>query len=89
MKIKRILAIIGVVLLVLMYLSTLFFAIFEDPNTYRWFRASIAATIVIPIIIFSYQYIYKILSKWNQTNQQTSNGISNQSIEEQNSDEAP
>ncbi|HKM21444.1 MAG TPA: hypothetical protein VJZ01_05330 [Lachnospiraceae bacterium] len=65
MKIKRILAIIGVVLLVLMYLSTLFFAIFDDPNTYQWFRASIAATIIVPVVIYGYILIYKLFSKKN------------------------
>lgn len=67
---------IGVILLVLMYLSTLFFAIFEDPNTYQWLRASIAATIIVPIVIFSYQYIYKLLSERNKSNQQNSDKAS-------------
>ena len=44
-KTKRILALLGVILLAALYLSTLFFAIFDSPNTMWLFKASIAATI--------------------------------------------
>ncbi len=58
---KRILAVIGIVLLVGLYLSTLFFALFENPDTYLWFRASVIATIAVPILIYAYTLIYRYL----------------------------
>lgn len=64
-NIKRILAIIGIVLLVGLYLSTLVFAIFEDPNTYLWFRAAVIATIAVPILIYAYTLIFKYLNTRN------------------------
>ena len=50
-KTKRILALLGVILLAALYLSTLFFAIFDSPNTMWLFKASIAATILLPVQI--------------------------------------
>ncbi len=62
-NVKRILAIIGIVLLVGLYLSTLLFAIFENPNTYLWFRASVIATIAVPVLIYAYTLIFKYLKR--------------------------
>ena len=50
-KTKRILALLGVILLAALYLSTLFFAIFDSPNTMWLFKASIAATILLPVLL--------------------------------------
>ena len=40
-KVKRLLAIIGILLLVSMYILTLVLALTDDPNTMNAFRASI------------------------------------------------
>lgn len=64
---KRILAISGIILLVGLYLSTLLFAIFENPNTYLWFRASIVATIAVPVMIYAYTLIFKYLKHRNSS----------------------
>ena len=61
--VKKILAVIGIVLLVGLYLSTLFFALFENPNTYLWFRSSVIATIAVPILIYAYTLIFKYLKR--------------------------
>lgn len=62
-KIKRILALIGVVLLAALYLSTLFFALFDSPNTMGMFKASIAATILVPVLLYAYTLFYRLSHK--------------------------
>ena len=53
---KRILAMIGVILLVLLYLSTLVFAILGK-DFLNWLMAAIAATIMLPILIWLYELL--------------------------------
>ncbi len=51
-NVKQILAIIGIVLLVLLYGLTLFAAIFDNTATMKYLAASIAATVLIPVTIW-------------------------------------
>lgn len=59
-KTKRILAIIGVVLLATLYISTLVFAITDNTATMGYFKASVAATILVPVLLWAYTMIYKL-----------------------------
>lgn len=60
---KRILAIIGVILLVCLYLSTLFCALFAKENLMSLLMASIYATFIIPVLIWAYMFIYRLMKK--------------------------
>ena len=60
---KQILAIIGIILLVILYLSTLVCAITDNTGTMKMFKASIFATFVIPVLIWAYTFIYKLTHK--------------------------
>jgi dolichyl-phosphate-mannose--protein O-mannosyl transferase len=60
-KIKQILALLGVLLLVSLYLITLLCAIFDNSNTMQLFQASILATIIIPVLLWAYSFIYRLL----------------------------
>ena len=60
-KVKRLLAIIGILLLVSMYILTLVLALTDDPNTMNAFRASIYCTVLVPVLIGAYTFIYKLL----------------------------
>lgn len=60
-KVKQILAIIGIVLLVSLYVITLVLALTDDPNTMMVFRASLYCTFLIPVLIWAYTFIYKLL----------------------------
>ena len=62
-KIKRIGAIILIVILVGLYISTLVFALTENPGTMRMFAVSIAATVVLPVLLYVYQMIFRAFSK--------------------------
>lgn len=59
-QIRRILAILGIVLLVSMYLITLFCAVFGTGNDMAMFKASVTCTILVPILIWGYTVIYRL-----------------------------
>lgn len=60
---KQILAIIGIIFLVCLYLSTLICALTDHTGTMRLFKASIFATVVIPVLIWAYTFIYRLIHK--------------------------
>lgn len=62
-KIKQILAISGCILLIALYVSTLVFALIGSSDAMNLFRASIYATIVVPVLIWAYSFIYRLLKK--------------------------
>ncbi|MCR4999501.1 MAG: hypothetical protein K6A05_06665 [Lachnospiraceae bacterium] len=62
-KFKQIFAIVGIVLLVAMYVSTVIFAIIDNPKTYTLLAASVAATIVIPVMLWVIGIFLRIAKK--------------------------
>ena len=56
---KKIIAIGGVGILALLYILTLIAAIFDSTATLEFFRASAAATIIIPVMLYIYLAYYK------------------------------
>ena len=62
-KCKRILALIGVVLLVGMYLLTLVFAFIDPTEGKNWLKASIVCTIFIPVFIYACIMLARYLKK--------------------------
>lgn len=59
-RIRRLLAIIGIVLLALMYLVTLLCAIFDVSSGMFLFRACVTCTILVPILLWGYTVIYRL-----------------------------
>ena len=58
---KRILALTGAILLLLMYMSTLIFALMDSPAATGFLKAYIAATILIPVLLYGYILIARLL----------------------------
>lgn len=58
-KVKRILALIGVVLLVGMYVAAFVSAFFKTSQAMILFKASLAATVMVPIVIYAYSLVYR------------------------------
>ena len=58
-KAKRILAWIGILLLVGMYLSTFLLTIFDKSASMGMFKASVACTILVPVMLYAYTLVYK------------------------------
>lgn len=61
---KRIFALIGAVILVSLYITTLVCAIINSPASIQLFKASIAMTILIPVLIFGYRLVYRVLKSY-------------------------
>ena len=62
-KLKRLLALLGVILLVLLYLSTLIFALMDSELATGLFKVSVAGTIIIPILLYGILLFYRLLGK--------------------------
>lgn len=60
MKGKRILAWIGVILLIALYIVTLVSACIQAPFAVNLFYASLFATVIIPVFI----YVVQLATKW-------------------------
>lgn len=65
-KAKRILALVGAILLIAMYLITLILAIFASPATKGMLMAAIGCTIVLPCLLYGMMLIAKVLDNRNQ-----------------------
>jgi len=59
-KLKQILGIAAIALLVFMYVLALVFAIIDNPHTMTLFKASVAATVVIPVVLWVIRIFVKI-----------------------------
>ena len=55
---KRILAIVAIVIIVALYIVTLFLGIFHNENTHQWFMACIIATIALPILVYIFIWLF-------------------------------
>lgn len=62
-KAKQILALIGVVILIGLYVSTLICALSSSENFMNMLMASIYATVIIPVLIWAYTFIYRLVRK--------------------------
>lgn len=60
-KTKQILALVGVILLVGLYIVTLILAITDNSGTLNMFFASVVATVIIPVLIWAYTFIYRLI----------------------------
>lgn len=60
-KTKRILALAGAVFLACMYICTLVFALMDSPASDGLLRASVAATILIPVLLYAYILVARLL----------------------------
>lgn len=67
MKLKRIAAMIGIVLIVAMYLITFISAIFVTKYTHGLFLASLFSTFAVPVFIYAYMLIYRLVHKKDNT----------------------
>ncbi len=62
-KVKQILALISVIFLLSLYVLTIVGAITASPYSNGLFMASVYSTIVVPILLYAYILIYRVLKK--------------------------
>lgn len=60
-KIKRILAGAAALILFAMYAATLIFALIGSPASRKLLMASIACTILLPVLLYAYILVYRLL----------------------------
>lgn len=60
-KIKQIAAIIMCVILVGMYVASFIAAIFAKPQAHGLFMGSVGLTIMLPLLLYAYTIIYRVL----------------------------
>ncbi len=60
-KIKRIAAMVGVILLVGMYVATLVLALSSSPQAQNLLMASIVCTVVVPVLIYAMELVARVL----------------------------
>ena len=60
-KIKQVVAIVMCVLLVGMYVASFVVAIFAKPQAHGLFMASVGMTIMIPLLLYAYTIIYRVI----------------------------
>lgn len=60
-KTKQLLALLGVIFLVGLYLITLVLALTDNSGTMNMFFASIVATVIIPVLLWAYTFIYRLV----------------------------
>ena len=65
-KIKQVLAILLILILIGLYVSTLVFAIIGSERAMVWLKISIYATIVLPVLLWAYGFIYKMIKDDNE-----------------------
>ena len=65
---KRILAGTAAFILIALYITTLILGILQNELTQKFLMASIGASMLIPIYLFGYQFIYKVIKKLSHQN---------------------
>lgn len=60
---KRILALVGAILLVGLYIFALIAGLTSSPDTVNILMAALFCTIVLPVLIWAYTFIYKLVHK--------------------------
>ncbi len=60
-KVKRIIAMIGVIALLALYVSTIVLAIIGSEQALNLLKAAIYSTVVLPVLLWTYSFVYKLL----------------------------
>lgn len=67
---KRILAIIGIVILLGLYIATFISAFFVTEVSAAFFKASVFCTIAVPLLLYSYLLVCRVFRKKDDKEQQ-------------------
>lgn len=60
-KTKRVLALLGIILLVAMYICTLIFAFVDHSRSVGLLKASVACTIFVPVLLYAITLFSRLL----------------------------
>lgn len=60
-KVKQVIALIGVIALLALYVSTVVLACIGSEEALNLLKAAIFATVVLPVLLWAYSFIYRLL----------------------------
>ena len=81
MKLRRVFATIGILLLLGLYVTTLICAIIRTPFTHQLFQASLYGTFVIPVILYAFMIAIKMSGK-DKKDKNDDNNATDQTVNE-------
>lgn len=67
---RRILAMIGIILIVLMYLATLVFAFIDPTQSKSWLAASVFTTFFVAFVLYAFNLLLKMIQDKNSKEEQ-------------------
>lgn len=73
---KRVSALVTVVVILVLYVTTLVLALMNNSYTKKFFMASLVASFMLPIFIYLIFWIAKVLRKYNPNNKKDKPEIS-------------
>lgn len=62
-KVKRILSLLGVIVLIGLYAATLICALSAKENFMDLLMVSVYATVIVPVLLWVYTFIYRLVKK--------------------------
>ncbi len=62
-KLKQITALVGVILLIALYGSTIVLALMGGEKALTLLRAAIYCTIIVPVLLWAYSFIFRLVKK--------------------------
>lgn len=68
MKWKRPLAMAGVILIAAMYIVAIAAAFSKSPSATSWLMAAIFSTVIVPVILYAVQLVYRVLKPEEEEN---------------------
>lgn len=71
MKLRRILAAAGIILLLGLYVTTLICAVIRTPFTHQLLQASLYGTFVIPVVLYAFMIAIKMSGKNKRDDNET------------------
>ena len=74
-KLKRIFALAGAILLICMYASTLVFALIDSPAAGNLLKASVATTILIPVLLYAFILVARLLKDHSGSDDDTPSSL--------------
>ncbi len=70
---KRILAILTIIILVGLYITTLVAAITGTPNSNTLFMAALMASVILPVLLFAIFHTYDLIKSLNEKKKSSQN----------------
>ena len=62
-RVKQVLAVLGIVIIAALYITTLILAVMGGESTKQLFIASIVATVVVPCVMYIINWVFRLMQE--------------------------